>query len=123
MAPGRRIPAKGEIWYVDGDPVTGHEFKGAHYYLVLSQRDLVKALGTAICVPITSGGDKPRSEAVTVYIDGGSTDKGNVTGVALCHQVRALDLSSRRAIYKATAYSHITDEILAKVVDLLDPRL
>lgn len=122
MVRGKRIPQKGELWHVDGDPIAGHEFKGAHYYLVLSQRELVKALGVAICVPITSGGARPSSEAVTVYIDGGSTDKGNVTGVVLCHQVRALDLFARNATYKALVHSHITDEILAKVIDILDPK-
>ena len=36
----RRVPQKGEIWHVNGDPVEGREFKGPHYYLVISQREL-----------------------------------------------------------------------------------
>ncbi|EEB7406979.1 type II toxin-antitoxin system PemK/MazF family toxin [Salmonella enterica] len=120
--PRRRTPAKGEIWHVNGDPTEGHEFRGAHYYLVLSERDLVAAMGTAMCVPVTSGGAQARSKSTTVYIDGGSTDKGKVTGVVLCHQIRALDLVARKAVYTCKADSNLVDEIVMMVVDLLDPR-
>lgn len=122
MAQGRRTPAKGEIWHVNGDPVEGHEFKGAHYYLVISDKKLVAALGTAVCVPITSGGGVARSHAVTVYLEGNRTDTGRVTGVVLCYQLRALDLAARKARYTATVAPHIMDEILGMVVDLLDPQ-
>ncbi|OCJ26503.1 type II toxin-antitoxin system PemK/MazF family toxin [Serratia sp. 14-2641] len=122
MAPKRRIPSKGEIWHVDGDPVSGREFKGAHYYLVISEQALVAKLGTAICVPITSGGGLARSASVTVYLDGNSTDTGKITGVALCYQVRALDLAMRGASYAAKAETHIVNEVLGLVVDLIDPQ-
>lgn len=118
----RRVPQKGEIWHVNGDPVEGREFKGPHYYLIISQRELVAALGTAVCVPVTSGGGASRSQGVTVYLDGNSTDTGKVTGVALCYQVRSLDLTARRASYAATVEPHVMDEILSLVVDLIDPR-
>lgn len=120
--PRRRTPAKGEIWHVNGDPVEGHEFKGAHYYLVLSERELVAAMGTAMCVPVTSGGALARSKSTTVYIDGNSTDTGKITGVALCHQIRALDLIARKGSYSCKAESQLVDEIIMMVVDLLDPR-
>lgn len=122
MAPKRRIPSKGEIWHVDGDPVSGREFKGAHYYLVISEQALVAKLGTAICVPITSGAGLVRSASVTVYLDGNSTDTGKITGVALCYQVRALDLAMRGATYAAKAETHVVNEVLGLVVDLIDPR-
>ncbi|MEN4757765.1 type II toxin-antitoxin system PemK/MazF family toxin [Pantoea agglomerans] len=118
----RKVPQKGEIWHVNGDPVEGREFRGPHYYLVISPRELVAALGTAVCVPVTSGGAAARSKAVTVYLDGDSTDNGKVTGVALCYQLRSLDLTARRASYTAKVEPHIMDEILSMVVDLIDPR-
>lgn len=122
MAQGKRIPAKGEIWHVNGDPVEGHEFKGAHYYLVLSEKKLVAALGTAVCLPITRGGGLARSKAVTVWLDGDSTDNGKITGVVLCYQLRALDLLERKARYAATVSPWVMDEILGMVVDLIDPQ-
>jgi mRNA interferase ChpB len=117
-----RVPQKGEIWHVNGDPVEGREFKGSHYYLVISQRELVVALGTAVCVPVASGGGASRSQGVTVYLDGNSTDTGKVTGVALCYQVRSLDLTACRASYAATVGPHVMNEIVSLVVDLIDPR-
>lgn len=118
----RRNPGRGEIWHVNGDPVEGHEFKGAHYYLVLSERELVAAMGTAMCIPVTSGGALARSKSTTVYIGGNSTDTGKVTGVALCHQIRALDLVARKGTYFCEAESSLVDEIIMMVIDLLDPK-
>ena len=43
-----RVPQKGEIWHVNGDPVEGREFKGLHYYLVISQCELVAALDASL---------------------------------------------------------------------------
>lgn len=122
MVQGNRTPAKGEIWYVNGDPVEGHEFKGPHYYLVLSEKRLVTALGTAVCVPVTSGGGAARSNAVTVWLDGDSTDSGKITGVVLCYQLRSLDLTARKARYAATVSPWIMNEILGMVVDIIDPQ-
>ncbi|MBE8598126.1 type II toxin-antitoxin system PemK/MazF family toxin [Xenorhabdus sp. BG5] len=123
MVRSRNFPSKGEIWHANGDPVSGREFKGAHYYLVISEFALNQKLGTALCVPITSGGGIARSEAVTVYLDGSSTDTGKITGVVLCYQIRSLDLNERKATYSAQATPGIVDEILTKVIDILDPQL
>ncbi|AYA41280.1 type II toxin-antitoxin system PemK/MazF family toxin [Xenorhabdus nematophila] len=123
MVSRRNVPGKGEIWHTNGNPVSGREFKGADYYLVISEFALNQKLGTALCVPITSGGGPARSEAITVYLDGSSTDAGKITGIALCYQIRSLDLNERKATYAAQAEPDIVDEILAKVIDILDPQL
>ncbi|MDX7998581.1 type II toxin-antitoxin system PemK/MazF family toxin [Xenorhabdus sp. Reich] len=123
MVRRRHVPSRGEIWHANGDPVSGREFKGAHYYLVISEFALNQKLGTALCVPITSGGGLARSEAITVYLDGSSTDTGKITGIALCYQIRSLDLNECKATYAAQVEPDIVDEILAKVIDILDPQL
>ncbi|MBD1229438.1 type II toxin-antitoxin system PemK/MazF family toxin [Xenorhabdus griffiniae] len=123
MVRRRNFPSKGEIWHANGDPVSDREFKGAHYYLVISEFALNQKLGTALCVPITSRGGIARSEAVTVYLDGSSTDTGKITGVVLCYQIRSLDLNELKATYSAQATPGIVDEILTKVIDILDPQL
>ncbi|WP_338129455.1 hypothetical protein [Xenorhabdus bovienii] len=46
--------------------MSGREFKGVHYYLVISEFALNQKLGTVLCVPIISGGGLARSEAITV---------------------------------------------------------
>ncbi|MJS61858.1 type II toxin-antitoxin system PemK/MazF family toxin [Salmonella enterica subsp. enterica] len=122
MIKRRTTPARGEIWHVNGDPQTGKEFKGAHYYAVISALELNAAFQTALCVPITSAGAFSRSEGVTVVIDGSSTDTGKITGVALPFAVRALDLKARGASYAATIEPHVMDEITALLIDIIDPQ-
>lgn len=117
-----RIPKKGEIWYIDPDPTKGRELRNPHYFIVISDQLLNKALGTAICCPISSGANAARSQNVTVVIDGNSTQSGQVTGVILCHQVRALGLKERRAKFATIAEDYLVDEVIMKLVDLIDPQ-
>ncbi|MDG6459536.1 type II toxin-antitoxin system PemK/MazF family toxin [Glaesserella parasuis] len=117
-----RVPKKGEIWYVDPDPTKGHELRSPHYFIVVSDELLNQALGTAICCPISTGGNAARSQNVTVVLDGSSTESGKVTGVILCHQVRALDLKERQAKYATKAEDYLIDEVIMKLVDLIDPQ-
>lgn len=119
----RRIPGSGEIWHINGDPATGKEFKGPHFYIVLSQPTLAAALGVVNCVPITSAGGQVRSHSVHVVIDGSSTTDGTVTGVALCHVIRSFDMVARGAKYKTTLDDAVMDEVVEKVIDLLDPQI
>lgn len=55
-------------------------------------------------------------------LDGSSTESGKVTGVILCHQVRALDLKERQAKYATKAEDYLIDEVIMKLVDLIDPQ-
>lgn len=118
-----RIPKKGEIWYVNPDPTSGKELRNPHYFIVVSEQALNKALGVAICCPISTGGNAARSQSVTVAIDGNSTKSGTITGVILCHQVRALDLYAREAKFSTEAESYLVDEVVMKLVDLIDPQI
>lgn len=60
--------------------------------------------------------------AVTVYFDRDSTDTGIVKRVALCYQLRSLDLLAHKAGNTAKVEPHIMDEILPVVINLIDPR-
>ncbi|KOC87683.1 type II toxin-antitoxin system PemK/MazF family toxin [Winslowiella iniecta] len=114
-----RTPRKGEVWLIDPDPLEGRELRGPHYYIVLTEEALNLALGVAICCPISTGAN---ARGVTVVVDGGSTLKGTVNGVVLCHQVRALDLTERRAKFIILAESHLIDEVVMTLVDIIDPQ-
>ncbi|WP_339920709.1 type II toxin-antitoxin system PemK/MazF family toxin [Photorhabdus caribbeanensis] len=122
MTKRKKFPGRGEIWFVDHDPVTGRELKGKHYFIVITETILNKALGTAICCPITTGGSKPRSSGTTVVVDGRSTLSGEITGVVLCHQIRTLDLEGTKATYATDTEAELLDEIIGKVIDLIDPQ-
>lgn len=63
-----------------------------------------------------------RSQNITVVLDGSSTESGKVTGVILCRQVRALDLKERQAKYATKAEDYLIDEVIMKLVDLIDPQ-
>lgn len=117
-----RTPRKGEVWLIDPDPLEGRELRGPHYYIVLTEEALNLALGVAICCPILTGANAARSRGVTVVVDGGSTLTGTVNGVVLCHQVRALDLTERRAKFITLAESHLIDEVVMTLVDIIDPQ-
>lgn len=118
----RKKPARGQIWHVNGDPQAGHEFKGPHYYIVITEAELNAAFSTALCVPVTSTGAYARLEGVTVVIDGNSTDNGKVTGVALPFSIRSLDLIARGGAYMAMVEPCIMDEITNMIIDLIDPQ-
>lgn len=122
MVKRKGIPKRGEIWHINGDPQAGKEFKGAHYYLILSASELNDAFDTAICAPISSAGAFARSQGVTVVLDGSSTDNGKITGVILPFGVRSLDLKARNATYAATAEPHIVDEVISILIDIIDPQ-
>ena len=115
-------PHKGQIWHINGDPVSGKEFKGPHYYLVITDSQLNNALGTTLCAPITSGGRTSRTQSVTVYLDGSSTDTGKITGCVLCYQLRSLDLLAQKANYSATLEESVFEEVLGKIIDIIDPQ-
>lgn len=117
-----RIPKKGEIWYVDPDPTSGKELRNPHYFIVVSEQVLNNALGVSICCPISTGGNAARSQSVTVVIDGNSTKSGKISGVILCHQVRALDLVAREAKFSTEAEPYLIDEVVMKLIDLIDPQ-
>ena len=116
------IPERGEIWHVNADPQAGKEFKGPHYYLVISAQPLNQAFATSICIPVTSAGAFSRSKGVTVVIDGGSTDTGKITGVALPFAIRALDLNALGATYAAKVETRVLDEVTSLLIDIIDPQ-
>lgn len=117
-----RIPQKGEIWCVDPDPTSGKELRNPHYFIVVSEQALNKALGVAICCPISTVANAARSQSVTVVLEGNSTKSGSVSGVILCHQIRVLDLTARQAKFSTTAEPYLVDEVVTKLVDLIDPQ-
>ncbi|CDM89450.1 type II toxin-antitoxin system PemK/MazF family toxin [Xenorhabdus bovienii] len=50
----KKSPLKVKFGIQTANTTSGREFKGSHYYLVISDEQLNKPLGTAICIPITS---------------------------------------------------------------------
>jgi mRNA interferase ChpB len=118
---GRRpgSPRRGEVYLIDPDPITGREMKGRHRFVVITPEP-VNRLGVAMTVPVTTGGAGARANGLTVPILGHGT-----TDVAVCTQVRSFDVEARvragSARYVETLDETTTDEIVARVISLIDP--
>lgn len=85
-----RLLERGDIIKVSFDPTIGHEQAGYRPALVISGSAFHKATGFAFCLPITS---KKKGLLFEIEIKG-----KKITGVALPHGVRMLDLQYRKFI-------------------------
>lgn len=107
---------RGDIWHVDLNPAKGREQLGPRYVMVLTPKAF-NQLGTPIVAPITQGGGSARHQGFAVSLSGAGT---NASGVVLCHQLRALDLTARGGRFAERAPDFIVDEVLARVSPLFE---
>ena len=83
---------RGEIYFVDLDPVRGREQSGVRPALVLSVDALNRLPLVVTVVPGTDGANVPRDYRSTVRV--ASADSGlPLETVFLCFQIRAIDAS------------------------------
>lgn len=113
------VPKRGDVFLIDLNPVFGNEMKDDHRCVVITPGE-INMVGMCLTVPITTGGAFARRAGLAVNISGHKT-----TGVALCNQVRALDIVERVKQKSArlvdTLDEATTDEIVARVVSMIDP--
>lgn len=117
-----RIPKRGDIWHFDPNPIVGRELKDKHYCIVITVEKLNNALGVAICCPISTVAAGARSAGVTVAVGPMDTERGDLRGVVLCHQVRALDLNGRGATFETVAEEGLIQEVIFKLTNIIDPQ-
>jgi len=114
-----RVPQRGDVYWIDPNPVAGREMKNRHPFVVITPKE-INVLGIAMTVPVTTGGAFARDNGLAVVIMGHDT-----TGVAVCNQVRSFDLAAREragsARYVETLDDATTGEIVARVVSVIDP--
>lgn len=113
------IPNRGDVFWIDPNPVAGREMKDRHRFVVISPRQ-INALGVSMTVPIISGGALVSNVGLAVAVSGHDT-----TGVAICHQVRSFDIPARvqqkTARFIETLDGATMDEIAARVASIIDP--
>ncbi len=113
------VPKRGDVYWIDPNPVAGREMKNRHRFVNITPRE-INALGVSMTVPITSGGGFTRDVGLAVAISGHDT-----TGVAVCNQVRSFDIAARihqkTAQYIETLDEATMNEIVARVVSAIDP--
>ncbi|MFN8010215.1 MAG: type II toxin-antitoxin system PemK/MazF family toxin [Holophagaceae bacterium] len=115
----RRIPQRGDVYWVNPNPVAGREMKDRHPFVVITPKE-INAFGVCMMVPVTSGGAAARSMGLTVPIHG-----HQIQGVAVCHQVRSFDLAAREAdgtaSYVESLDAATAFEIVNRVISVIEP--
>lgn len=115
----QRIPQRGDIYWIDPNPIAGREMKDKHRFVIITLME-INALGVAMAVPITTGGKFARHNGLTVPISG-----HNTVGVAVCNQVRTFDIEARvragTAQFIEKIDKHIVNEIVNRVISVIDP--
>jgi mRNA interferase ChpB len=113
------VPRRGDIYWIDPNPVSGREMKDRHRFVVITPKE-INALGVCMTVPVTTGGAFTRNVGLAIPIMGHET-----TGVAVCNQVRSFDIEARTRLGSARFVEKLdqqtTDEIVARVLSVIDP--
>ena len=113
------LPRRGDVYWIDPNPVAGQEMKNRHRFVVVTPIE-INSLGVSMTVPITTGGAVIRDVGLAVAISGHDT-----TGVAVCNQVRSFDIPARiqqkTAQYIETLDEATMNEIVSRVVSAIDP--
>jgi len=116
-----RVPHRGDVFLINPNPQAGREMRNPHRFAVITPKEINK-LGIAMAVPVASGGSFSRIKGLTVAITGHDT-----TGVAVCNQIRSLDIEERvkngSAKFVERLDDHIIDEIVLRVISVIDPAL
>ncbi|TZG37513.1 type II toxin-antitoxin system PemK/MazF family toxin [Agrobacterium sp. B1(2019)] len=114
-----QVPKRGDVYLVDLNPVIGSEIRDEHRCIVITPRE-INAVGLCLVVPVNTGGLFTRRAGLAVNISGHKT-----TGVALCNQVRSMDIvapaSQKKAKYIETLDDATIDEIVGRVISMIDP--
>jgi mRNA-degrading endonuclease toxin of MazEF toxin-antitoxin module len=108
---------RGEVWFVDLDPTSGHEQKSRRPVLIVSPDAFNQVTRVPVVVPITTRGKFARTAGFAVSLQGAGT---KTTGIIRCDQPRALDLSARDGKKLETVPEGIIEEVLARVVVIFE---
>lgn len=108
MVAKRYLPERGDIVWLNFNPIRGHEQGGKRPALVISPRIYNKKTSLAVICPVTS-----RIKGYDFEVAFAGTLK--IQGVVLSDQVRSLDWRARRAKY----IEHAPDTVVSQVGELI----
>ena len=104
----RYVPERGDIVWLNFNPIQGHEQGGKRPALVISRSIYNAKTSLVIVCPITS-----RAKGYDFEI--ALPDTSGIQGVVLSDQVRNLDWRARRAKFAARA----SDAVMSQVAELI----
>lgn len=107
---------RGDIYLVSLDPTSDHEQQGTRPVLIVSPSAYNGLTKTPVVLPITRGGNFPRTAGFAVSLTGAGT---KTTGIVRCDQPRAMDLGSRKARKLERLPQQIVEDVLARLATIL----
>jgi mRNA interferase MazF len=113
-SPKAYVPERGHVVWIDFAPQAGHEQGGRRPALVLSPRTYNRPSGLAVLCPITS---QAKGNPFEVAIPRGL----QVSGVVLTDQVKNMAWKQRRATYLCEMPAEVMDDVVEKLLTLIDP--
>lgn len=111
-------PDVGDIIHLSFDPASGREMKGDHFCVVLTPRAFNASFGLAWTCPITTGRQETARGLTAVTLMGTGL---KTTGIVLCHQIKALDWTARKAEKVDRLKGPVLDQILDICTAIIDP--
>lgn len=100
------VPERGDIVWIDFDPVLGHEQGGHRPALVISPQAYNKAVGLMLCCPMTT---KIKGYPFEVELTGA------VKSAVLSDQLTCVDWQARKIVYKGKAATNEVDLVRSKL--------
>lgn len=113
--PSEYVPDRGDIVWLRFDPQAGHERAGTRPALVVSPVAYNRRVGLALFCPVTSRIKGYPFEVLLPTVL-------KVQGAVLSDQVKSLDWRVRKARYAGKIPTVILDEVIAKILVLVDPQ-
>ena len=104
------VPDRGDVVWIDFDPVLGHEQGGHRPALVISPQAYNKTVGLMLCCPMTT---KIKGYPFEVEIAGATKN------VALSDQITCVDWKTRKIAYKDKATTIEIDLVRSKLKVLI----
>jgi len=108
------VPDRGDIVWLQFDPQAGHEQAGHRPALVVSPRSYNRKVGLALFCPITSSVKGYPFEVVLAK-------DLKMKGAILCDQLKSLDWRVRRVKLVGSISKELMDEVIARILALVDP--
>ena len=106
------VPERGEVVWLDGSRVAGHEQAGRRPWLVVSPASYNARVGLALLCPLTGRVKGIRSRSPV-------PDGLPVRGVVLSDQVKSLDWRARGAEFACTLPPDVIGAVLARLGTLV----
>ena len=111
MKPGKYIPERGDIVWLDFSPQSGHEQRGRRPALVLSPKSYNAKSSLCLCLPITS---RIKGYPFEVLLP----ETLEIHGAVLSDQLKSLDHVARNAAFVCRAPEEVVEEV-KKLVGVL----